>query len=143
MAPGYDGLAMVTDPSEAEIRERLAPLSRRADVRLLVLFGSRARGLARPSSDIDVGVLVDGAFEAVGKEIVRLLSTDRVDVANLRRVTPLLAMAIAKEGKPVYERDPGEFASFASLALRRYNDTAKFRRLRENGLKAFVKERGL
>jgi hypothetical protein len=52
-------------------------------------------------------------------------------------------MAVAQRGHPVYEKSRGAFAAFASLALRRYNDTAKLRRLREDGLKNFLAERGL
>jgi hypothetical protein len=64
-------------------------------------------------------------------------------VIDLRRAPPLLAMAIAREGRPLHEAAPGEFAEFVSLSLRRYNDTAKLRRLREEGLRSFLAERNL
>lgn len=37
-------------------------------------------------------------------------------------------MLVARDGVPLYEADPAAFARFASLALRRYADTRKFRR---------------
>ena len=130
--------------SETEVRDRLEPLFRRPGVRLAVLFGSLARGQARASSDVDVGILADvgpGSFEEIRVEALRALGTDAVDVVDLRRATPLLAMAVARDGKVLYEKNTSEFAAFASLALRRYNDTARLRRLREKGLKTFLAEK--
>jgi len=40
-----------------------------------------------------------------------------------------LSMVAAREGRVLYEARPGEFAQFASLAARRYADTAPFRRI--------------
>ena len=44
----------------AEIREALAQLSRDPEVRALLLFGSRARGQARPTSDLDLLLILQG-----------------------------------------------------------------------------------
>ncbi len=37
----------------------------------------------------------------------------------------------ARDGVPLYERAPGEFARFVSLATRRFADTEKFRRAQQ------------
>jgi len=132
---------MVVFCSIAEIAKRLSPLFQRPEIRLVVLFGSRAKARSRPSSDLDLGIRVINAstvFTALERDAVRLLATDRVDVVDLRRASPLLAMGVAIDGIALYERDPGEFASFASLAARRYNDTAKLRKLRETGIGTFL-----
>lgn len=137
---------MPTNLTEAEIRKRLEGVCSRPDVRLVVLFGSRTKGHAGATSDIDLGVLVDShpdAFRPLEDEIADQLRTDAVDVVNLRRASPTLAMAVAREGHVLHERTPGEFAAFASLATRRYGDTAKLRRLRQHGLRAYLAEKGL
>lgn len=126
-----------------EVRKRLAPLFARPDLRLAVLFGSVAAGRPRAASDIDIGLIADCSVEELRPEVIRLLQTDRVDIVNLARASPLLAMAVARHGRALFERQGGVFASFVSLALRRYNDTAKLRRLREQGLQKFLAERGL
>jgi predicted nucleotidyltransferase len=128
--PDYDG-----------VKARLAPLLARPGLRLAVLFGSTAAGRARVSSDVDIGVLYDGDPEALRQEAVRLLGTDRIDLVDLRRASPLLAMAVAKTGRVLHEGETAAFASFASL--RRFNDTAKLRQARERGIRAFLAERGL
>jgi predicted nucleotidyltransferase len=126
-----------------DLRSRLAPLFRRSDVHLVVLFGSLAAGTANAKSDVDLGILADGSFEELLLEVVRLLGIENVDLVDLRRASPLLAMAVATKGRVLHEGRPGAFASFASLALRRYNDTAKLRRLERLSVRRFLEERGL
>src|SRR6476619_5311246 len=114
-----------------EAREELARALDRDEVRLAILFGSRARGQAGPSSDWDVGLVrwMGELASVVGAE---------VDLVDLRKAPPLLAHRAVTEGKVLLDRSGHEFASFASLALRKYWDTAKFRRMQEESLRRFV-----
>lgn len=121
-------------PQRDDVKTRLAPLSARPEVRLIVLFGSVARGQSTAGSDVDLGVIAEGGAQALLPEVMRLLGTDRVDVVDLRRATPLLAMSVARHGMALHEDRRGAFASFVSLALRRFEDTRKLRRLREQAL---------
>lgn len=137
---------MTSDLSEGEIRERLDPLFRAGKVRLAILFGSRGLGRARPESDVDLAFLADREVldrDALFLAASKLLGTDRVDVIDLLRAPPLLAMSAVRTGRVLYERVPGDFAEFASLAVRRYADTAKLRRLREQGIRQYLSEKGL
>jgi hypothetical protein len=52
-------------------------------------------------------------------------------------------MSVARYGRPLYEARPSAFASFASLALRRYEDTAKFREFEARRLREWLAARGL
>ncbi len=132
-------------PERDDVKTRLAPLCARPEVRLIVLFGSVARGQATAGSDVDLGIIAAGGVDALVPEVIRLLGTDRVHVVDLARATPLLAMAAARHGIPLHQNPPGSFASFVSLALRRFEDTRKFRRLREESLRRYargVREKG-
>jgi predicted nucleotidyltransferase len=118
-------------PEHLERLGTVAPdVARAAGYRLVVLFGSAARGAPHPE-DLDVGIVADGAVDTVAaaNRFIEALRTQHVDIVDLRRTTPLLAMVAAREGRVLYEARPGEFAQFASLAARRYADTAPFRRL--------------
>jgi len=122
--------------------EKLARAVDREEVRLAVLFGSRARGQATPASDWDVGLVVSKPIEWLRwmgelEEVVE----GRVDLVDLARASPLLAHRAATQGKVLLDRTGHEFARFASLALRKYWDTAKFRRLQEESLRRFVAQR--
>ena len=117
-------------PSIDDLREIAARLGQESGYRLLVLFGSAARGAAAPE-DLDVAVLGDAATDTVAltNELIRRTGTQQIDIADLRHADPLLMMLVARDGVPLYEREPGEFSRFASLAVRRYADTRKFREM--------------
>ncbi|MFQ6046350.1 MAG: nucleotidyltransferase family protein [Gemmatimonadales bacterium] len=97
--------------------------------RLIVLFGSASRRDARVPEDLDLGVLGARPLDtvAVTNRLIRELGVQQVDVADLNRADPLLLAVVARDGVPLFEAEPGEFARFASLAMRRYADTRKFR----------------
>lgn len=118
------------------LRASLVPLTEDPAVRLVVLFGSAAGDAPGRPHDLDLAFLSDAPIEAVDltNRLTRLLREDAVDVVDLRRAPPLLAARVAERGVPLYERAPGEFACFRSLAWRRYVDTAKLRRLQHESI---------
>ena len=128
------------------IRQRLADLPEvMPDLRLLVLFGSFARDRARSESDIDLAVQCDGPadLDALYLALAPRLGTDRLDLIDLRRAGPLLGMAVARTGRLLFERQPGAFREFQSLASRRYCDTDKLRLARRRAIHAFLEREGL
>ena len=126
-------------PSLDEIRRLLLPLTRQEDLQLIILFGSRAQGSIHPQSDIDLAFLFDQPVDPLSltNRVVRLLHTDRVDVVDLRRTTPLLAFSAAKNGRILYEGSPGIFNNFYSYAFRRFIDTAKLREAQSQAIRSF------
>ena len=55
---------MTIPPPVEVLKARLAPLARQSGLRLLVLFGSAARGeTARAPEDLDLGALPAGPFD--------------------------------------------------------------------------------
>ncbi len=128
------------------VAQRLADLSTVVpDLRLLVLFGSTAKGRAGRRSDVDLGVQCDRAADLDGLHvaIASRLRTERVDLVDLRRAGPLLAFEVARTGRVLFERRPGAFREFQSLASRRYSDSEKFRRSQRHALHAFLAREGL
>jgi len=128
------------------IRQRLADLPEvMSDLRLLVLFGSAARDRATSESDIDLAVQCEGPadLDALYLALAPRLGTDCLDLIDLRRAGPLLGMAVARTGRPLFEREPGVFREFQSLASRRYCDTDKLRRARRRAIHAFLEREGL
>ncbi len=118
----------ITPPSRGLLEAAAAELGRELGCRLIVLFGSAARGESRPA-DLDIAILSDGPLDALAatNTLIRTLGVQQVDVADLYRADPLLLALVARDGIPLYEREAGEFGRFASLAARRYADTRKFR----------------
>ncbi|MDO8140342.1 MAG: nucleotidyltransferase domain-containing protein [Candidatus Brocadiales bacterium] len=139
----------VTDVKENisidEIRNKLFPMFRDEGLRLVLLFGSTATGNVHKKSDIDLAFLFDKPVDilALTNKIIRLLHTDNVDVVDLRRASPLLKYSAVKGGKPIYEKEPGIFNEFYSLAFRMYADTKKLRDAQAASIKHFLKSRDL
>lgn len=113
------------------------------EVRLLVLFGSTARGEAGPRSDVDLGVLLDPYSAAlrfkVDAELGRAVGRE-VDTVLLDDAPPLLRFEITKEGVLLLEREEGLWTHFKAKAMVDWWDwastfrmmsDASIRRLRE------------
>jgi uncharacterized protein len=106
--------------------EALKQAARAAGVRLLVLFGSRARDSAGPESDWDIAYLLGagGDPDSFQAEITEALGTNDVDLADLARGSALLRYRVAAEGKLLYEASAGEFERFQIEATRYWCDVA-------------------
>ena len=125
---------------------RLAGLRAEApDLRLVVQFGSTVKGRATRHSDVDVGVLCDeeADLDALHMALSRHLRTGRLDLVDLRRAGPLLAFEVARSGRVLFERRPGTFREFQSLASRRFCDTAKLRAAQRRAIHVFLQKSGL
>lgn len=112
-----------------EIESRLATLPElfaSQGVRLAYLFGSLARG--DNGNDVDVAILTDGdPAYLLRDDICEWLSTERVDVVDLRRASPVLRMEIVRTGDVLFATDGDVRLNFELETLRDYRDTAYMR----------------
>jgi predicted nucleotidyltransferase len=114
-------------------------------VRLAYVFGSTARGEARTSSDVDIGVVVDPRDSPVdladlGEQLERALSR-RVDLLDLHRASPLLRREVLRDGVLLLCRDEATRAAFESRALAEYLDTQHLRDVQRQYLRERVESR--
>ena len=107
--------------------DQLIPLFEREGVLLAYLFGSLSRGQA--GHDIDLGILTRGepAFRLRGA-ITECLGTERVDLVDLRRASPMLRFEILRTGQLLYAADQALGERFELATLHVYRDTAWLRR---------------
>jgi len=107
------------------VARRLGPAE---GYRLIVLFGSAARG-EEWAGDVDIAVMGETPLDlvAVTNTWIQSVGFQHIDICDLRRADPLLAILIARDGLALYEASAGEFDRFVSLAVRRYDDTRKLR----------------
>ena len=131
-------------PSIAEIKEKLTPLFEDESLQLVLLFGSALTRSLHKGSDIDLAFLYDKPVDVVtlANRVIRLLHRDTVDVVDLRSASPLLRFSVAQKGNSLYEKSPGVFSEFCSLAFRMYVDSKKLRDGQEKVIKDFLETRG-
>jgi predicted nucleotidyltransferase len=112
----------VGSPIDNRVTGPLAELAARRDgLRLLVVFGSRARGEAHERSDWDLGYLGEPGLDAdrLLADVVLTLGSDRVDLVDLARASALLRYRAARDGVVLHEA-VGEFDRFRVEAISFY-----------------------
>ena len=121
---------MVLPQAQLQDLPLIHPESVPADVDLIVLFGSRAKGRQTPTSDWDLGI----TFRQKPNQPLRLFeldallaplvgcSSDVIDVVDLEHCSYLLQRVVTEEGRLLFERRPGLFLSFCSRAIRQWAD---------------------
>ncbi len=116
---GY-GLWMLSEVDR--IVEQLArALQGSTSARLVVLFGSFARGAQHPGSDLDVGFIPADPNLSMREELAlqgRLSSCVRcdVDLVRLDRANPLVRWEVARAGRLVHCAEPRDYARFIAAA---------------------------
>ncbi len=125
---------MKSAPIPPELTERLArSLAETGGVLAAYVFGSQVLGRGKPSSDIDIAVLLEqptsvARVGAVLKACQDVLSRNDVDLVVLNTATPILAFE-AVSGNRILADPLTEVAAFESLAAREYEDEmARLRR---------------
>jgi uncharacterized protein len=116
----------------------LACLDQRFDVDTVWLYGSASRGELRAGSDVDLAMLVrrhptaDELYEA-RSEAAELIGRD-VDLVDLDRASPILAMQVLRHGRLLVDRDPARRWRFEAAVPGRYEDLMIMRRPMEKEL---------
>lgn len=96
----------------------------------LVVFGSRASGRPRPTSDLDVGVLPDTGDSEVRRKLqiklavalADLAPEGRVDVVLLDEAPPLLRHRILSSGRLLICRDREAWTELLVRTMREHGD---------------------
>lgn len=105
-------------------------------LRLVVLFGSVARGGARSDSDVDIGVLGGGFWQqlALGSALAGELGREP-HVVDLHHASDVLSYEVARAGIPLFEGEPFAWARFQASAASRFYDFQPARELCAAGLR--------
>ena len=127
-------------PTDIEERlESLAPLLEKKGVLLAYLFGSLAtkgeKGPRQPG-DVDLAVLTkEGPAWELQEALVESLGTDRLDLVDLRRASPVLRFEILCSGRPIYISNEDIRERYEMETLHLYRDTEPMRRRQREALK--------
>jgi predicted nucleotidyltransferase len=124
-----------------EIRD----IARRYGLKLVVLFGSRARGDETPDSDYDIGlygrqVLKEEELIALQREFSRLFRTDAIDLVDIKRASPLLKVKVFEAFEVLYEDDPFLKHQLPLSAEAEFEECRDLYEMRADRLREFVSE---
>ncbi|MFA5751413.1 MAG: nucleotidyltransferase domain-containing protein [Candidatus Paceibacterota bacterium] len=112
---------------------------------LIIAYGSQLTRFTTSSSDFDFAILAEKPLsltmrtkisEHLSKKLK--INEDKIDIIDLRTASPLLLYEVAKKGKLI-EGDNFDFIRFKIRAWKVYQDTKKFRNLKEEMIKKYVK----
>lgn len=109
--------ATAQDADDGQIETIRQVLTRHPEVRFALLFGSRARGAARPDSDLDLalsGTRLD--LLDLGAEL-SLATGIEVDLTDLEKTGYPLLRALLREGLVIYEGQRGAVGSWRAATL--------------------------
>jgi uncharacterized protein len=117
----------VAPPDKTLLEGLRAKLAQSGRVRLAVLFGSRAAGTARASSDFDIGILPREPEPSLHEELALASELSgvvgaEVDLVRLDRDDPVLGREVARLGVCLFEEAPGLFSSYRARALSTWLD---------------------
>jgi predicted nucleotidyltransferase len=128
---------------EPRLRERLLL---EQDVLVAYLFGSQARGEARPGSDVDVAVLLpkDADFGRRHLELIAAVADavglDAADVVVLNEAPVPLGYRVLRDGLLLFSRDDRARVDHYVRTVDRYLDMAPMRRTIAVGLRHRIAE---
>jgi uncharacterized protein len=141
-------------------RSRVPPLDEAALARLTraldrdgvvaaSLIGSRARGVAGPLSDLDIGVWHEQGLDpdqrlqlrlALAQASATVAETGEVDIVMLNEATPLMRHRAVRDGQRLTDRDPKTRVGLETKAILDYLDTAPLRVELARGLRHRIEE---
>lgn len=118
---------MSTDTANATINfhtVREAVLRVLPDVQLLYVFGSRARGMARAESDLDLAIWVGPRIDSMqlyrAKQTLEVALDVDVDLVDLAAANTVLRLEVVRDGKLLHQHGDEQAIAFEARVLGDY-----------------------
>jgi predicted nucleotidyltransferase len=118
--------AVMNSPTDADLLERTrkAVLAELPSCRAIYVYGSRAQGLVRNNSDLDIAVLLPPGDRlpdrlALASRLASRLGME-IDLVDLRRASDVLRREVLASGIRIHQANLGEVLAFEAHALTRY-----------------------
>lgn len=136
----YQSMQITITP---DIQKKIAALSERYGLMLVLLFGSQSRGDAGQESDVDIAFLPEKPLApeydiALNADLAAVFGTDRVDTTDLTRAPPLLRREILEYATVLYDRTGIGFATFEAHTLRSFAEAQPLFEIRREKLRALA-----
>ncbi|KKW22956.1 MAG: hypothetical protein UY70_C0008G0005 [Candidatus Kaiserbacteria bacterium GW2011_GWB1_52_6] len=123
---------MMRDAFKKQHGAAIQCVARARGLRLVVLYGSVARGTETRASDVDIAVLAHSPLSpedeaVIAEELAHETGLPNIEVKSLHRVAPLFLDTVLREGLVLYEDAPDR-ARALSLYAWKLSQESKFLR---------------
>lgn len=127
-----------------KLKSRVAQLAEKYGLRLVLLFGSQAKGEAKKGSDIDIAILAPRRLSEqdmmyLNYEFTNILPIDKIDLVDLHGAPPLLMKQIADSAKILYSINYYDFPAFQIYASRLYAEARSLFDLRRRRISSIIR----
>lgn len=107
----------------------------RKEIILTYLYGSLAKGVAHPQSDIDIAILLSeniseeaypyGYRAEILSDLMKALQTNRIDLVTLNEAPPFLRFQVIRYGVLIFSRSEAKRIDFQVKTITKYNDVKR------------------
>jgi predicted nucleotidyltransferase len=116
-------------------QKKIDEVAKAHDLKLMLLFGSHAKGTAKSDSDLDVAVLGNNPIGTdqiidLNNDLAEVFQVKEIDVKSLHNTNPLFRFQVTKDSKLLYGRRR-DYLAFRAYAFRDYIDSQSLLRLKE------------
>lgn len=123
-------------------KQKIKRLAAKYKLKLIMVFGSFARGTAKANSDIDIAVVSLGKLSMsdeleLAAELAEILKGE-IDLAAVNHANPLFLHQISRDAV-LLGGSKTDFFKFKLNAFHRYNDYAPYFKLEEQSNKRLIK----
>ena len=122
-----------------EIKKVGRKIGEKYGLKLMLLYGSRAKGTAKKDSDTDIAVLGNlplglGDITGIINDFMDALGVNEIDVKSLHKTSPLFRWQVMERGILLYG-DNLDFAKFRGYAFRDYIESKSLFELKKKMVK--------
>ena len=122
----------------SEQKKKLKVIGKKYNLKLVVVYGSWAKGIAKSASDLDIGVLGKGKIEFnnllnLAENLEGVFSKKErgeLDIKSLHEIDPLFRWQVMRNSILIYGNH-FDYISFKIYAWRAYQDSRSLFRLEE------------
>jgi len=123
--------------------EKLRDLIERYYLKLILIFGSNAKGETHPESDMDIAVYSKRVLSEEEKinltyEFSNIFRTYKIDLVDIKTAPPLLKREVFKDYVVLYQEDPKLLHQLELVSLYELKESEVLYQLRHERLQEFI-----
>lgn len=123
--------------------EKLRDLVERYYLKLILIFGSYAKGESHPDSDMDIAVYSKRVLSEEEKinltyELCNIFRTHKIDLVDIKTASPLLKMEVFKDYIVLYQEDSRLLHQLELVSIYEFKESEVLYQLRHERLQEFI-----